>query len=242
MSHLAQRTGGPERAPDFASLLIASPNPAVRRRWVRALRRRFGVYAVARWSEIERAVTAFKPAVLLLDIAIAGPGRVRRLLRFRRVSPQTKILVCTAVLNEREGVAALKAGARGYCSRNSYPALITKAVRKVLQGEIWIGRSVIPHLLKELASGTQPTEPRSDTDPDLAQRALDSLSRRQREVAQLILSGASNKNIADRLHITEATVKAHLTKIFQKLQLPDRLHVALFLARAGLPLPPERPG
>ena len=132
----------------------------------------------------------------------------------------------TSTSNDREGLAALKAGARGYCNLDMDPQLLKKAVSVVVKGEIWVARNVFAPLLEEL---TSLTERRHKEFPPNLDTRLDRLTPREREIAQLVGGGASNKEIAGRLNITEATVKAHLTAIFRKLGLSDRLGLALFV-------------
>jgi DNA-binding NarL/FixJ family response regulator len=167
-----------------------------------------------------------KPAILLLDLALPGLGGVEGVPAVQRVSPLTSIILMTSTPNDREGLAALKVGARGYCSHGMDPALLRKAVMVVVKGEIWVARNVFAPLLEEL---TSLTERRHKEFPPNLDTRLDRLTPREREIAQLIGGGASNKEIAGRLNITEATVKAHLTAIFRKLGLSDRLGLALFV-------------
>ena len=120
----------------------------------------------------------------------------------------------------------LAAGARGYCETNIDPLLLKKAVKMVRKGEIWVGRKVISHLLETLVSLTE--QQRSKSLHELSV-SLENLTPREREIVHQIGRGASNKEIASQLHVTEKTVKAHLTSIFRKLGIPDRLQLALFV-------------
>ena len=120
----------------------------------------------------------------------------------------------------------LEAGAKGYCSMEMDPVLLTKAVKMVQKGEVWVGRKVISHLLDTLVSLTEQQRNRSlpKADP-----SLDVLTPREKEIVQQIGGGSSNKEIAHQLHVSEKTVKAHLTSIFRKLGVSDRLHLALYV-------------
>jgi DNA-binding NarL/FixJ family response regulator len=134
-------------------------------------------------------------------------------------------LVLTSCPDEREGVAALKAGAWGYSDRDIAPGLLTKALDAIQRGELWIGRKLISLLLEELRalSETSPS-PRAGSDGGLGR-----VSAREREVARLVGAGASNKEIASTLGITQSTVKAHLTATFRKLGIAGRLQLALVM-------------
>jgi DNA-binding NarL/FixJ family response regulator len=100
----------------------------------------------------------------------------------------------------------------------------------VLRGEVWVGRKVIQLLLDELAGFTEHLQREFQTNSD---EQLKHLTPRQREIVSLISRGASNKEIAHALHVSEKTVKAHLTGIFRKLKLTDRLQLALFVTQPG---------
>lgn len=208
-------------------VLVASPNPGLRRRCRAALRGTSALQEVTTRAALERSMAHLKPAVLLLDIDLPmldGVGGVRAI---HHLSPPTKIVLLTGTLDEKEGLSALKAGARGYCQKDTESALLKKAVQMVRKGDIWAGRNLIPHLLEEL---TSLTERRREAPPGDRDSRLDRLTPREREIAHLIGGGASNKEIASRLNVTEGTVKAHLTAIFRKIGLSGRLQLALFVA------------
>jgi DNA-binding NarL/FixJ family response regulator len=207
-------------------VLIASPIAGIRSQWSEGLEDRFPLYEVAERSSLERSMANLKPTILILDLALPGLGGVEGTPAIQRLSPATSIILMTSTSNDREGLAALKVGARGYCNLDMDPQLLKKAVTVVVKGEIWVARNVFAPLLEEL---TSLTERRHKEFPPNLDTRLDRLTPREREIAQLIGGGASNKEIAGRLDITEATVKAHLTAIFRKLGLSDRLGLALFV-------------
>src|SRR5262249_35443051 len=128
------------------------------------------------------------------------------------------------------GVTALKAGVRGYCHSNVAPGLLRRAVDRVQDGEIWAGRKVLSKLVDDLAShvGVRDVET-----PARWIGELDRLSSRQQEIARLVSGGASNREIANHLRITEKTVKGYLTAIFQKLGLSRRVQLALLVTEDG---------
>ena len=172
-------------------------------------------------------MTTRKPAILLLDLALPKLDEAASVSRLRRLSPGTRILLLTDTPDEEQAIRVLKAGAAGYCDIDS--PLLKKAVEKVQDGEIWVGRGVVRHLLEELVSGQRPNRP-GNSGGD-----LEHLTPREREVASVITSGASNKEIGSRLRITERTVKAHLTSIFRKLGLSGRLRLAVLMTEQMRP-------
>ena len=220
---LSRRGGARPSLHKNRTILIASPSTDIRRRWRRGLADTIRVQEVGTYPDLEASMARRQPDALIVDVAllpIDGIGAVRRW------SPLTKVLLLGRALEAPEAVSVLKAGARGYCQRDSDPWLVRKAVAMVQSGEVWVGSRVAASLLDEpqLAENHRrhPADPRRPL--------LDGLTSREREVARLVGAGARNKEIASQLRITEATVKAHLTAVFRKFGLSDRLHLALLLA------------
>jgi len=203
-------------------ILLASEDAALMDRWAVAvsgrgtLIRRVGLLA-----EVEGLLAGRRPAVLLLDLALdelCGSAGIAGLLSF---SPDTRVIAMSRSPNDDEGLAALRAGARGYCNVYIEPSLLAKAVDTVQRGEAWIGRRLTDRLVALVG---QTASAQVDTDTSLD---LDLLTGREREIALHVGGGASNKAIAQRLGITERTVKAHLGSVFAKLGIHDRLQLAL---------------
>ncbi|MER3422162.1 MAG: DNA-binding response regulator [Nitrospiraceae bacterium] len=207
-------------------ILVASPIAVRRVSWSQALQRLHEVHEAADRVALEHKLASVKPAILLLDLALPQLHDARGLSEIQQVSPSTRIILLTKTPSEKEGTAMLAAGARGYCETNIDPLLLKKAVKMVRKGEIWVGRKVISHLLETLVSLTE--QQRSKSLHELSV-SLENLTPREREIVHQIGRGASNKEIASQLHVTEKTVKAHLTSIFRKLGIPDRLQLALFV-------------
>lgn len=128
------------------------------------------------------------------------------------------ILAASAQPNDDEGLAALNAGASGYCHTHAPTATLRQALDVIAGGELWVGRALLSRLLRLVDTRL----PRVG----LAHWSVP-LTEREREVAQLAAIGDSNLTIADALGITERTVKAHLKAVFEKLQVADRLQLAL---------------
>jgi len=209
-------------------VLIASAAAKVRRRWTRVLHGEFSIHEVTERAALEQNLTRQKPSVLLLDLALPQLGGIGGVSAIQRLSPSTKIILLTSAPDDEEEMRALKAGVKGYCNRDTGPLLLRKAVDVVEKGEIWIERKVISHLLEELTSVAERQQKDSPLhlQPNIL---LDCLTSRERQVAKLIGDGSCNREIAKRLNISERTVKAYLTSIFRKLNISDRLHLALLL-------------
>jgi DNA-binding NarL/FixJ family response regulator len=207
-------------------ILSASPVALVRNRWRHALHPAFVVHDVSDRTELEQTLSVLRPAVLLLDVGLVKNAPVESLAAVHRVSPATRIIVMSTMPSAEEGSVMLKAGARGYCHRVIDGGLLRKAVEVVQQGEIWAGRALTSRLLEELAARIQHSERNASI---RAAERLQRLTPREREIALLVGGGASNKEIGGKLGITERTVKAHLTAVFRKLGVSDRLRLALFV-------------
>ena len=204
-------------------VVIATPTARARKQWTHAIKDMCTVLAVSDRGSLDRSIADLKPDILLLDLALRRLGGIEGVRAIRQVSPKTKIVLFARSPNANEGISVLKAGARGYCEKDIEPVLLKKAVAMVQKGEVWVRRNLIPYLIGELAMLTRRRLKGSASQDSRLAR----LSPREREVAFLVGDGASNKEIASRLTVTEHTVKAHLTTIFRKLELSSRVQLAL---------------
>jgi len=207
-------------------ILLASDVSTRRAQWVQALQKIAVLYEAIDRSMVEQKLAALKPVILLLDLSMPGLHGLDGLSGLQKISPSTRTILLTTTPTETEGTSMLEAGAKGYCSMEMDPMLLAKAVKMVQKGEVWVGRKVISHLLDTLVSLTEQQRNRSlpKADP-----SLDVLTPREKEIVQQIGGGSSNKEIAHQLHVSEKTVKAHLTSVFRKLGVSDRLHLALYV-------------
>lgn len=142
------------------------------------------------------------------------------LAAIRSREPAALIVLCDQPTDEG-AIAAIAAGAAGYCNTHAAPEVLRQVALVVGNGGLWIGRSLVQRLISGTAKalGQRPV--------GMRERWSDRLSEREREVARLVANGASNKEIADQLAITERTVKAHLGAIFEKLGVRDRLQLSV---------------
>jgi two-component system, NarL family, nitrate/nitrite response regulator NarL len=224
------------------TIVIASAAAEASKRWSHRLRETFAICEVAELRALEQVTANLKPRILVLDLTLPGLGRVRGLRHIQGLSPTTKTLVLADNPNDGEGICALKAGAKGYYTRTIDPAHLKKAVEAVQKGEIWIRRKLIPELVAGLISLTETRQKASKESNGELDRRLQSLTIRQRGVAELIARGASNKEIASQLNVCERTVKAHLTEMFRNIGVSDRLQLALLLSKGSFGIPGVRLG
>jgi len=172
-------------------------------------------------------VNELKPDVVLLDITIAKIDGTQVVLPIRQKNPKTKALMLTAALDEAMIFKSLKAGAKGYLSKDSSVSDLTKAIKAVHQGELWIERKLMSTFFdQEAIADSKGGNPHG--------RTKEGLTPREREVLHFLATGCTNKEIAQDLFISEKTVKTHLSSIFRKLKVTRRLQAILCAIREGL--------
>ena len=133
------------------TVLIATEDALLSRKWSLELQDDCTVFSVAGRTELARGMATHRPSILLLDRNLPGLSRVESLPAIQRLNRATKILLFSKTPTANEGLAAIKAGARGYFPKNSPSHPLRKAVDMVQGGELWIGRNLVAHLLDELA-------------------------------------------------------------------------------------------
>lgn len=127
---------------------------------------------------------------------------------------------------EEKQINALVQGAAGYCGDIKPQKLLLQAINSILKGDIWIQRHLVPRVIGTLVKLRPPLPSNKNSD---STNSLSKLSLREHDVASMVKAGENNKAIASTLNISERTVKAHLTSIFKKTNLPDRLQLALYM-------------
>jgi two-component system NarL family response regulator len=205
-------------------ILLASSQPDALARWAGILEGFASLGAVDRLGAIRDALAELTVQLLLLDLDMPGVGSAVAVAALASFSPATRIVVLSGPLDDERELALFRAGAWGCCRRDIDAQLLKRVVHAVGLGEIWIRRSLTKRLIDELGRDETPREGRMRT-------RLASLTHREQQIAALVGSGGSNKQIARALAISERTVKAHLTEIFRKVGTADRLKLALLLSR-----------
>ena len=174
------------------------------------------------------------PDVVLMDLRMPRCDGVEATLRLRALDPDVKVLVLTTYADDRSVIDALRAGARGYLTKDASAEEIRSALDQVMRGQAAIDPAVQHHLIDAIARSPAPSEP--PTGP----RLPDSLTPREGEVLRLIGEGLSNREIADRLRVSEATIKSHVNHLFAKTGVRDRAQAVTYAYRHGLTHPPAR--
>lgn len=156
----------------------------------------------------------------------AAPAEASRLVAMAsRSLTRARLVALSDTPSDEQALELMERGAAGYCHSHAGPAMLHQVATVVANQGLWVG----PNLLQRLIRASLDNLPAAN----LPTTRLAALSRREREVADLVGEGLSNKEIARRLNITERTVKAHLSAIFMKLGVRDRLHLALLMRNAS---------
>lgn len=176
-------------------------------------------------SQLETFLEAGSPTLILMDIEMPEGDGISATAFVRKRSPGTKVVILTGYDNPDLIFRALKAGAVGYLLKNSRPRDILDTLRKVAAGEIFLNPELASKFLREF---------QRDQELEEVRRLVQTLTPREEEVLRLVATGATNREISQRLFISELTVKMHLASIFRKLQVNDRTKAAILALKAGL--------
>jgi DNA-binding NarL/FixJ family response regulator len=179
-------------------------------------------------AEVPDAVRRLRPAVVLMDIRMPGVDGLAATEELRRTPGAPEVIILTTFDADEYVLRALRAGASGFLLKDTPPADIVRAVRLVAAGEAMLSPGVTRRLL------TRITDPGLGGRQARAKELLDRLSDRERDVALAIGQGKSNAEISGELYMSVATVKAHVSRLLTKLELTNRVQVALLTHDAGL--------
>ncbi len=170
-------------------------------------------------TEVPDILKAKEPDILLLDLKMPGLDGLSLLQQLQNQKQKTRVIVLTASDDENEYVQAMKYGTCGIVLKQTATDLLIKSIRKVHDGEIWLDAKTTAAVMRQFAS-PHDGGPRERDKPRLSNREL--------EIVALVAQGFKNKEIAERMFISEQTVKNHLHNIFDKLGVSDRLELALY--------------
>ena len=173
-------------------------------------------------EEAVRRVRDLQPDVVLLDLVMPRKNGLTALPEIRRESPQTKVLVLTSFGEDERVFAAIKGGALGYLLKDALPQELVQAIRAVHRGECSLSPAIALKVIGEL---NQLSPPSTGREP---------LTERELQVLRLLARGLSNREIGERLTISERTAGVHVGHILGKLHLPNRVQAALYAVRTGL--------
>jgi DNA-binding NarL/FixJ family response regulator len=228
-----------ERRKGTVRLLIADDHPIVRDGLKKLLQLEDDFEIVGEASdgrEVLDRVQELDPDVLLLDLRMPNLDGLSALQALQQINKRTRVIVLTASEDKNEFVQAMKLGCSGIVLKQTAPDLIVKSIRKVHAGEIWLDSHTTAAVMRQFSTGQE-----TGGAQGAKGRERSPLSTREREIVALVAQGYKNKEMAEKMFISEQTVKNHLHNIFDKLGVSDRLELALYAIHKGLHLTGEQP-
>jgi DNA-binding NarL/FixJ family response regulator len=210
---------------DSINLLVVDDHPLFRQGVVHSLGLEPDLKVVGETASGEEALALARtllPDLVLLDISMAGWSGITTAERISIACPATTIVMLTVSDDKDKLLAAFKAGARGYVLKGVSGKELAQVIRSAVAGEVYVSPSIAAEMLVSLTQGRAP-------DP------LQELTDREREILQLIGTGLTNREIGERIFLSEKTVKHYVTNILQKLQVRSRVEAALVANRHGKP-------
>jgi DNA-binding NarL/FixJ family response regulator len=231
----SENVPAPERPPepgvpsDAVKILLVDKHPFIRSGLKMLIESRPGMRVVGAAGDCRVAGETSEgesPDVVLISVEPGEECRLECVAGLLETCASARALVVSDERGAEFTAACVRAGASGLVTKEAEPAALFKAIEKVHAGELWFERSAISAALSAM------TRAPSRRDPDEVKIA--SLTARELEVIELVGQGLKNRQIAERLYICEATVSHHLTSIFSKLDLTDRLALVIFAYQHGL--------
>jgi two-component system nitrate/nitrite response regulator NarL len=173
-------------------------------------------------SQVAKLTSVLKPEVLMLDLAMPRLTGIEVLRELASADGQVRTIVLTAAIEKKQIVEALQLGARGILLKDSAIQLVAQCIEKVMAGDYWIGHNAVTSLVDYLRALKRDTEEKAAAHP------LPEFTPREQGIISAIVTGCANKEIAANLAISEDTVKHHLSNIFAKAGVSNRLELAIW--------------
>ncbi len=174
-----------------------------------------------------------QPDIVLLDLDLGGDSGVSLIAELIAAAAEARIIILTGLRDPAAHQKSVLLGAMGIVKKEKAAEVLISAIERVYAGEAWLDPSLMAGVLTEMARSTKGKK------TDLEADKIAALTNREREVIALIGEGIKNKEIAARLFISETTVRHHLTSIFDKLGVADRVELLIYAYRHGLASPPR---
>jgi DNA-binding NarL/FixJ family response regulator len=229
----------PAPQPEAVRVLLADDQRLVRESLGTLLGLLPGIDLVASASDGEEAVALAEehvPDVVLMDLRMPRVDGIEATRRLRERQPGVRVIALTTYADDESVLGALRAGARGYLTKDASSEDIRNAILTVAKGEAALDPSVQHHVVTALAGeGERAANP----DPADDAKLPDDITPREAEVLCLIAEGLTNAEIAERLFVSPTTVKSHINHLFTKAGLRDRTQAVNYAYRTGIALPPR---
>ena len=190
-------------------------------------------------AEAVRLAETYRPDVVLMDLRMPDLDGIAATGLLRERLPAARVLVLTTYADEDAIVPALRAGARGYLTKDASAEQIEAAIRAVHAGQTYLDPAVQERLVAAVISRPPSRDPAGPAGPGPSGQPPDGLTTREAEVLALLASGLSNAEIAQRLYLSHATVKTHINRIFAKTGARDRAQAVRYAYQHGLTTPVE---
>ena len=213
-------------------VVLADDHPIVREGLRKLLTLEEDIEVVGEAENGEQVVDVVRqtsPDVLVLDLRMPQMDGLRALQALSDLGHKVRVIVLTASEDKNEFVQAMKLGCSGIVLKQTAPELIVKSIRKVHAGEIWLDSYTTAAVMRQFS-----TSPEVIAGQPQRARSRSPLSQREREIVGLVAQGFKNREMAEKMFISEQTVKNHLHNIFDKLGVSDRLELALYAIHKGI--------
>ncbi|GIU25499.1 two-component system response regulator NarL [Shewanella schlegeliana] len=203
----------------IAKILLVDDHPALRQGLAQLMSLEDSLDVVAQASSGEEAISLavqYEPDIILLDLNMRGLSGIDTLISLKNAQVKSKVVIFTVSDNESDVLQAIKFNTDGYLLKDSEPEELIEKIHLALQGEFVISSPLTQILAQSLRSGSKKVS------------QLEELTQRELQIVKLIASGKSNKEIANKLGITDSTVKVHVKNLLKKLALKSRVEVVLW--------------
>ena len=213
---------------DKISVVVVDDHPLFREGVVKTIQTEPDMEITGQGATAKEALHLAKdmlPDIVLLDIAMPGGG-LNAVQAISAACPVTKIVMLTVSEEEDDVVTTLRAGARAYILKGVSARELVRILRSVHSGEVYVTPALAANVLLEMTGDLSKIKPQRGP--------LDDLTEREGQVLELLAKGCSNREIGERLYISEKTVKHYMTNILQKLHVHNRVEAALMAQRAGV--------
>jgi len=204
------------------AILLSSADDTVINRWIGLLSGKYEWEQADTLSKLKNCCIDKTFDLILIHRTLVDPGTI---VEIRHATPRSRIFLLSDQPNEEEGLTFLKLGIVGYANTYISPERLTEAVRVISSGAVWLGQKVMQRLILDSYARAK------EKAVSESEKKLAVLTKREREIANLVAQGQSNLEIAANLDITERTVKAHLSSVYEKTGTGSRLNLALLINR-----------